>query len=73
VVPGNSKKKLTLMLVMSFLSDYYKRIHGVYFTSLMATGVVYFMSLTATGEYVEVHQPSHVKGSSPPSSTSCFV
>ncbi|GJN22376.1 hypothetical protein PR202_gb09932 [Eleusine coracana subsp. coracana] len=45
---GSGKKKVTSILVTSLLSDYYERIRGVYFTSP-----------TATGEYVEVHQPSH--------------
>ncbi|GJM86942.1 hypothetical protein PR202_ga02846 [Eleusine coracana subsp. coracana] len=45
---GTGKKKVTSILVTSLLSDYYERIRGVYFTST-----------TATGEYVEVHQPSH--------------
>lgn len=42
------KKKLTSILVTSLSSDYYERIRGVYYANP-----------TATGEYVEVHQPSH--------------
>jgi xyloglucan fucosyltransferase len=49
VASGTKKNnKLTSILVTSLLSEYYERIRGVYFTSP-----------TATGEYVEVHQPSH--------------
>ncbi|TVU28625.1 hypothetical protein EJB05_20149, partial [Eragrostis curvula] len=48
VAPGSRKKKLTSILVTSLLSDYYERIRGVY-----------FVNPTATGESVEVHQPSH--------------
>ncbi|KAJ1254852.1 hypothetical protein BS78_K317800 [Paspalum vaginatum] len=42
------KKKFTSILVTSLFSEYYERIRGVYDTNP-----------TETGEYVEVHQPSH--------------
>ncbi|TVU28636.1 hypothetical protein EJB05_20160, partial [Eragrostis curvula] len=51
VAPGSrKKKKLTSILVTSLFSDYYERIRGVY-----------LVNPTATGEHVEVHQPSHDK------------
>ncbi|XP_062221907.1 probable fucosyltransferase 7 [Phragmites australis] len=47
-VASESRKKLTSVLVTSLFSDYYERIRGVYYTNP-----------TASGDYVEVHQPSH--------------
>jgi xyloglucan fucosyltransferase len=47
VVP-ESRTKLTSVLVTSLFSDYYERIQSVYYANP-----------TETGEYVEVHQPSH--------------
>ncbi|KAF8730296.1 hypothetical protein HU200_017280 [Digitaria exilis] len=44
----SNSNKLTSILVTSLFSDYYERIRGVYYASA-----------TETGEYVEVHQPSH--------------
>ncbi|CAN6253175.1 unnamed protein product [Urochloa humidicola] len=49
VASGKSRNnKLTSILVTSLFSDYYERIRGVYYANP-----------TETGEYVEVHQPSH--------------
>ncbi|KAG0535017.1 hypothetical protein BDA96_04G329600 [Sorghum bicolor] len=48
VAPESSRTKLTSVLVTSLFSDYYERIQGVYYANP-----------TETGEYVEVHQPSH--------------
>lgn len=46
---GRSRNhKLTSILVTSLFPDYYERIRGVYYANP-----------TETGEYVEVHQPSH--------------
>ncbi|RLN08026.1 hypothetical protein C2845_PM11G24870 [Panicum miliaceum] len=45
---GSRNSKLTSILVTSLFSDYYERIRGVYYASP-----------TETGEFVEVHQPSH--------------
>ncbi|CAL4967149.1 unnamed protein product [Urochloa decumbens] len=49
VASGKSRNnKLTSILVTSLFPDYYERILGVYYANP-----------TETGEYVEVHQPSH--------------
>jgi xyloglucan fucosyltransferase len=45
---SRNHNKLTSILVTSLFSDYYERIRGVYYANP-----------TETGEYVEVHQPSH--------------
>ncbi|XP_039790338.1 probable fucosyltransferase 8 [Panicum virgatum] len=45
---GSRSNKLTSILVTSLFSDYYERIRGVYYANP-----------TETGEFVEVHQPSH--------------
>ncbi|PUZ77769.1 hypothetical protein GQ55_1G400300 [Panicum hallii var. hallii] len=48
VASGSRNNKLTSILVTSLFSDYYERIRGVYYANP-----------TETGEFVEVHQPSH--------------
>ncbi|KAL6911540.1 hypothetical protein ACP4OV_000345 [Aristida adscensionis] len=46
-VASESRERVTAILVTSLSPEYYDRIRGVY-----------YMNPTATGEYVEVHQPS---------------